>query len=550
MTHLTARVRGSWQGSQLARTLQRAAEPAMTIKNALCLVPLGLSLAALPRVARADCQAVLAALGDRVADASCVDSPDLTTGNPATTPADNSLVGQPTGAFTPTTDRNVISPGAPDRTPIARAVPGIQVTGRFADDPTGQARFLLRLPAEWNGRLVVAGASGTRSEHNGDFAWSDYVIQKGYAYASQNKGVFNLSITTLASPTAPDAASCRLNPASQVWVKFFDDDPAKPFTQWTQYMLEDARLARRAVTAHYHRHPRFTYAVGTSNGGYQVRRAVEEAPELFDGGVDWEGTFISPDGPNLLIDLPPAIANFPAYVASGFDPNSAAAQAITAAGYPPDIIAGTASLWGSYWAQFWEVTQCQWQKRFDPAVTTYPGGINDVTGTGGYDFAARAAADPQIAKRLAQVATTGRIQRPLITVAGTMDGLLPIQRSARAYEARVRDCDRHGGHGRGHGQGHGDDHDDCDDRRDGHGHGHDRPAYRLYEVQNGNHIETFKRTFAQLEFIQPHAQRAFDLLVDHVEHRAPLPPSQCIPRGGAITSGPAQPGHCAQLLAP
>jgi hypothetical protein len=29
---------------------------------------------------------------------------------------------------------------------------------------------------------VVAGASGTRSEFNGDFVWSDYVVQKGYAY--------------------------------------------------------------------------------------------------------------------------------------------------------------------------------------------------------------------------------------------------------------------------------------------------------------------------------------------------------------------------------
>jgi len=29
---------------------------------------------------------------------------------------------------------------------------------------------------------------------------------------------------------------------------------------------------------------------------------------VFDGGVDWEGTFIDPQGPNLLTDLPPAQA--------------------------------------------------------------------------------------------------------------------------------------------------------------------------------------------------------------------------------------------------
>jgi len=48
----------------------------------------------------------------------------------------------------------------------------------------------------------------------------------------------------------------------------------------------------------------------------------------------------------------------------------------------------------------------------------------------------------------------------------------------------------------------------------------------------------------------PHAQHAFDLLVDHVEHNATLPPSQCVPRGGAIAVTPAQPGHCPALLVP
>src|SRR4029077_3072997 len=109
----------------------------------------------------------------------------------------------PPFAFTPRTDRDVISPDAPNHTPITRAVPGLQINARIASDPLGQARFLLRLPRDWNGRLVVAGASGTRSEFNGDFAWSDYVVQRGYAYASQNKGTLNLSIITLTSPTPP-----------------------------------------------------------------------------------------------------------------------------------------------------------------------------------------------------------------------------------------------------------------------------------------------------------------------------------------------------------
>ena len=251
---------------------------------------------------------------------------------------------------------------------------------------------------------------------------------------------------------------------------------------------------------------------------------MEEAPDLFDGGVDWEGTFVDGGAFNLLSDLPPAVRNFPAYVASGYDPHGAAALAIEAAGYPPDIVnrSGTgevtASLWQNYYFQFWEVTQCQWQKRLDPGYDTYGSGV------GNYDYLARAKVS-DVEENLDAFATTGKIKVPLITVAGTMDGLLPIRHHARAYADKVA-ASRKGN----------------DERR--------RAQYRLYEIQNGNHIETFKEQFPQLEYVQPHAQRAFDLLVAHVEDGAALPPDQCVPRGASITGTAAVPGRCAQLLAP
>jgi len=46
------------------------------------------------------------------------------------------------------------------------------------------------------------------------------------------------------------------------------------------------------------------------------------------------------------------------------------------------------------------------------------------------------------------------------------------------------------------------------------------------------------------------AQRALELLVQHVERGMTLPPSQCIARGGAIANAPAQPEHCADLFVP
>jgi hypothetical protein len=494
-------------------TVIRRRAPLMALA---CFAPLAAS-------ASTACDHLLRQFGSQLADATCVDSADLTTTNPATTPANDSIPGLPAFAFTPQTDRATISPSAAKRAPITKVVPGLQLDGRIASDPTGQARFLLRLPKDWNGRLVVAGASGTRSEFNGDFSWSDYVVQKGYAYASQNKGVLNLQLSTAADPLA-----CRLNPVSATYVDFFDNGANQQFTRWTEFMVKAAQLAQQGVASNYGRRPRFTYAVGTSNGGYQVRRAMETAPELFDGGVDWEGTFVDEHAPNLLTDLPAAVLNYADYAASGLNPDSTAAKNIRAAGYPPDIVAGpTSTLWTNYWASFWEVTQCQWQKRLDPSYDTYG------AGTGNYNYVARLSAS-DVGANVASFATTGRIERPLVTVAGTMDALLPIDHHARAYARKVaaaqsRDHD-HDGWGAHH------------DERDA--------AYRLYEVQNGNHIETYQDTFPQLALIEPHAHAAFDLMVAHVETHAALPASQCVPKGGAIAGNPAQPGHCAALYAP
>jgi hypothetical protein len=462
------------------------------------------------------CEQVLSRFGNTLVDATCTDSADLTTANPATTPRNDTIAGLPPFAFTPQADRDAIAPDPHHRTPITAAVPGVQIEARVAEDPLGQARLLLRLPDNWNGRLVVAGAAGTRSEFNGDFAWSDYVVQKGFAYVSQNKGALNFRLSD-----GTDSVACRLSPSVPNLLHFYDDDPGMLFTRWAKFMADAARLGSAGVQFHYGRQAQYTYAVGTSNGGYQVRRAVESYPELFDGGVDWEGTFVHGEMPNLLTTLPPAILNFPDYAAAGYAPNSTAANNIRAAGYPPDltiILDGkTTSLWGLNYLQYWEVTMCQWQKRLDPAYGTYS------TGLGNYVYVSRESVS-NVAENLADFRTTGRIRRPLITVAGTMDALLPIDTNARAYERTVTAAAREDGN--------------------------KAPAYRLYEVQNGNHIDSLKVTFPQLELIEPHAQHAFDLLVAAVENHAELPPSQCIVRGGAIDKQPAQPGHCTNLLAP
>ena len=94
----------------------------------IVVLAFGAMLAATSAAAASRCDQLLARLGNQVvnaADTTCFDSPDLTTANPNTTPADNSLPGLPAFAFTPQTDRSVISPSPPNRTPITKAVPGI-----------------------------------------------------------------------------------------------------------------------------------------------------------------------------------------------------------------------------------------------------------------------------------------------------------------------------------------------------------------------------------------------------------------------------------------
>src|SRR3954471_22177660 len=80
--------------------------------------------------AKLTCADVLKALSKDLVDATCFVSTDLTTKNEQTTPLNNSIPGLPPLAFTPRTDRDVISPNAPEHTPIIKAVPGLQIQAR------------------------------------------------------------------------------------------------------------------------------------------------------------------------------------------------------------------------------------------------------------------------------------------------------------------------------------------------------------------------------------------------------------------------------------
>ena len=141
-----------------------------------------------------------------------------------------------------------------------------------------------------------------------------------------------------------------------------------------------------------------------------------------------------------------------------------------------------------------------------------------------YDYAGRL--QPfHLSQRVKRIATDGDIRKPLITLQGTMDALLPINRHARPFRNAVVAAGRASQH-------------------------------RLYEVQNGNHIERYRQSccnFTQLEFLQPHVHDSFRRLVGWIESGIVPPASQCIPRGGAIIDNPGvagRPERCSTLLAP
>ena len=220
------------------------------IAVALVLLVLGLSAPA-----RADCAAIERALAGVAGDVYCVASADLTTRNADTTPPDNSRPGLPPNAFTPRTDAQAVSPDAPFRTPIDpdRTFPGLQVTGAMTDD--ANARWVFRLPTNWNGRLVVGVPGGLRSEFMGDFIFSDLVVQLGYAYASTNKGMLNFFFTAPAADPAACRLSPRIAPTGALFTHFYVDDPADTIHEWFVRTLEATDVAEMSIEAHYDRQP-------------------------------------------------------------------------------------------------------------------------------------------------------------------------------------------------------------------------------------------------------------------------------------------------------
>jgi hypothetical protein len=360
-------------------------------------------------------------------------------------------------------------------------VPGVQIDGYFPDTSTfntthgwnHDSQFVIRLPAHWNGGLVVAGTPGNRAQYANDFTISDWVLARGYAYAATDKG--------------------------NVGPTFYRDGrrPGDAVAEWNSRVTQLARAAKAVVAGRYGRAPSRTYAAGLSNGGYLVRWQLENRPELYSGGVDWEGTLFRADGPNLFTYLPSLLKNYPAYAAG----SSAAHAALLDAGLAP----GSEFLWPFHEQVYWDLTQRIYREEFDPAYdgATEAGTPYCASGTpacdADYDYAAR---PRSVHQAVARVSLTGKIRKPLITLQGTLDTLLPISQDGDVYARMVESVESHAG------------------SRD----------FRYYRITDGNHVDGLYDTYPdRLRPILPCFRSAFTALENWSAGHRP-PPSATLPR--------------------
>ncbi len=367
--------------------------------------------------------------------------------------------------------------------PTFRGVPGVQVDGYFPDTSTSNAnhgwnhdaQFVLRLPDRWNGGLVVSGSPGVRRQYANDRAIGDQALAEGYAFAATDKG--------------------------NTGAAFFADGvrPGDALAEWNSRVTQLTLGARSAVARHYGRPPARTLAAGLSNGGYLVRWQLENRPWLYDGGVDWEGTLWRADGPNLLTFLPPALRAYPAYAAG----SAPAHQSILDAGFAP----GSEFLWDYHYRVYWDLTQRIYREEVDPSFDgSLEAGIPFcASGTPSCDADyAYSSRPPSVARAVERISLTGRIGKPLLTLHGTLDTLLPITRDSDVYDRMITSA------GRG-------------------------ALHRYYRIEGGNHVDGLVDTYPdQLRPLGPCFRTAFDALAGWLRGARP-PASATIARPAGST---------------
>jgi len=406
--------------------------------------------------------------------------------------------------FDPAGDaKALLAPGTVS--PAKAPIPGDQWTGILP----GGGRYVLRVPANWNGTLVVAGTPATRSEFANDAIWGDFALARGAAFASSNKRIpYNAIVEPIAEIEQPEFAypipfdSGGLE-SNGMAIRFGMLDPARVgIAAWNDDFHALAVTMRALLTAEY-RTPKRVYAVGLSNGGAQVRTLLEKHPDDVDGGVDWSGVFWSPT--TTLLDYLPVFLNaMPAYVASGFTDRRIAGE-LEKFGFPPDVVQNDPahpSLYADYYASapfYADLTVFAYARLIDQRTRSLAGPCTPdahdpkrlpgtCAGAGLARPHARATYQPSADARrtIATSAQSGYITTPLISIAGTRDPFVVPHYNAIGYQRAVS------ANRRGH-------------------------LHRLFLVEGGTHVDAFVAFGYGLRAQLPFAWAAYDRLVRTVE---------------------------------
>jgi hypothetical protein len=151
------------------------------------------------------------------------------------------------------------------------------------------------------------------------------------------------------------------------------------------------------------------------------------------------------------------------------------------AGFAP----GSEFLWPYHNKVYWDFTQRVYREELDPS---FDGDLDAgipycASGTpncdADYDYATRPAS---VHRAVARIGLTGRIGKPLITLHGTLDTLLPISQDSDAYARMIHDAGR-------------------------------ADLFRHHRIENGTHVDGLVDAYPdQLEPLAPHFRTAFDEL--------------------------------------
>jgi hypothetical protein len=317
-------------------------------------------------------------------------------------------------------DARAISPKV---VPPPVAIPGWRVTGSL----WASERFVARIPKSWNGRLVVAGTPAQRSEYANDLIWSDPLLARGYAYVCGNKGQGDghVILTGEARLVIDGVVMPRFFTPEKVAISFWQLAPGSRFERWMQDFFAITDVAREVIEDVHGRSPEVVYAVGLSNGGGQVRFALERS-DVYAGGLTWNAVLWSPDY-NLLMHMPAAVEAM----------EQGVPERIAALGFPPDVCgAGGGSLYARNFSVYWVVTAWLHAMLFDPETSIPYGDVHvpePAESWNGRIGSWRLARAPQISQRIAAYSHTGRIRAKMIDLASEFDHLIPPQMHFQPY---------------------------------------------------------------------------------------------------------------------